>query len=352
MKTNISKIIRIKYQDVDNRGPGDIESGEPRTIYIEKNTPPTSGDQDDDEESEETEGGSEVDSNGESGSEISDPGEAYSKSKERSKKDLEEDYDYKKDETKVSWGDVLPAGTLGDDPEASKTDLKEKWDEIMQSSMAQSSESDPISSRITKKLQGLKAPVVDWKSELARIIEKMTSSVSYKLPSRRFGSQKTAQYGYKRTKDEVECIVVAIDTSGSISPKMVHRFLSETQSIVSSFDPKDLYVIFCHTSVYRVDHYLPNEKIGDSKIESGGTEFWPPFSWVENNLIEEGIRPAVFIYFTDGYAEFPSPNNYEISEYSDKVVWAVLSFDSHPSPVNIPWGNRLDIILPNKEANI
>jgi len=350
MKTNISRVIRIRLKDTLNQGPGDLEAGEPKTIYLEKD-PPKGGTGGAGTGGTGTGGGA-GDGGGQDDS-IPDPSNAYSKDKAEFDRQYEEDFDYKEDKTKVTWGEILPGGALTskEDSDVSKASISSKWDEMVRSAMAQNLD-DPLSKRLTKKLQGLKSPVVDWKAELARFIEKVITKVTYKLPSRRFSAQKTAQYGYKRTREEVECIVVAIDTSGSISDKMVHRFLSETQSIVASFDPRDLYVIFCHTDIYRVDHYLPGEKISDGQLKSGGTEFWPPFAWVQNNLINEGITPAIFIYFTDGYAKFPSPNDYEIGEYAGKVIWAVLSFDGSPSPVEIPWGNRMDIILPNKTSNL
>ena len=39
MKTNISRVIRIRLKDTLNQGPGDLEAGEPKTIYLEKDPP-------------------------------------------------------------------------------------------------------------------------------------------------------------------------------------------------------------------------------------------------------------------------------------------------------------------------
>ena len=331
MKTKIERVIRIRYKDSLNKGPGDPEVGDPRTIYLDKDPPegdPPTGD------------------TGTTGN----PSGKYSRDKEEYDRQMEEDEDYGGDKSRVTWGEVLPTGSLGD-TDMAKSQISSKMDELVQNAMAQNLDNDPLSKRIAKRLEGLKAPVVDWKAQLSNLIEKIITKIQYKLPSRRFGGQRTAQYGYKRTKEQTECIVVAIDTSGSISDKMVHRFLSETQSIVESFDPQDLYVIFCHTDIYRVDHYLPGEKISDSELKSGGTEFWPPFAWVEKHLLDEGISPSIFIYFTDGYAEFPSPGNYSISEYDDRVIWTILGW-GQASDVEIPWGKRLDIILPNKSSEL
>jgi len=348
MKTKIDRVIRIRLKDSENKGPGDPEVGDPKTIYLEKD-PPENGDGPGGTGDFPT-GDREGEGEGQGGGPIPNPSNTYSRDKAEWDRQMEEDVDYGRDKTKVTWGEVLPAGSLGD-TDMGKSQISSKMDELVQSAMAQNLDNDPVSKRIAKRLEGLKAPIVDWKSELARFIEKIVTKTQYKLPSRRFGSQRTAQYGYKRTKEQTECIVVAIDTSGSISDKMVHRFLSETQSIVQSFDPKDLYVIFCHTSIYRVDHYLPGEKISDGELKTGGTEFWPPFKWVEQNLLDEGISPSVFIYFTDGEASFPSTGDYSIGDYLDRVIWVVLGF-GQASDVPVPWGNRMDIVLPNKSSEL
>lgn len=350
MKTKIDKIIRIRLKDVDNSGPGNSEINNPKTIYLEKDPPHPSPGGGTKPPGGVPSGGSESPDVGEPNREIPDPSKSWSKDKSEFDRKMESDYDYTKDKTRVSWGSVQSTGSLGDS-EKSKEEISSKMDELVQTAMSQSLENDPMAKRIAKRLEGLKAPIVDWKSELEMLIEKTLSKTEYKLPSRRFGAQKTAQYGYRKKKEESECIVVAIDTSGSISDKMVHRFLSETQAIVSSFSPRDLYVIFCHTTIYRVDHYLPGEKISDGELKSGGTEFWPPFSWVEEHLIEEGIIPSIFLYFTDGYADFPSPGNYSISDYLDKIIWVVLGF-GEKSTVTTPWGIRMDIVLPNKSSEL
>ena len=188
MKTNISRVIRIRLKDTLNQGPGDLEAGEPKTIYLEKD-PPKGGTG--------TGGTGTGDGTGDGGGQVDpvpDPSNAYSKDKAEFDRQYEENFDYKKDKTKVTWGEILPGGALTSkgDSDVSKTSIASKWDEMVQSAMAQNLENDPLSKRITKKLQGLKSPVVDWKAELARFIEKVITKVTYKLPARRFGAQKTA----------------------------------------------------------------------------------------------------------------------------------------------------------------
>lgn len=252
---------------------------------------------------------------------------------------------------KTVVGEVLPTGSLGDGESGDK-DAEKKKDEWKQATNAAESQSrGDIPGGIRNALERMRASIVDWRKELEVFIDDSISRSKYTLPSRRFLGSGKAQYGYKKYKTDFESVVVAIDTSGSISDKMVAQFLAEVKSIVDSYSPQDLYIIFCHTNIYRVDHIQPGDPIEVGELETGGTEFYPPFKWTQENLMEKGIMPSVFIYFTDGEATFPSPNDYGIGEYEDKVIWVLLTWNGKPFPKEMPFGNRIDITLPNKEVN-
>jgi hypothetical protein len=249
---------------------------------------------------------------------------------------------------KTVIGEVLPAGTLGEGPTDNEK-MKEEWKQI--TTAAESQSQGKIPGGIRAALDRMRAPVIDWKRELETFIDNAISKTRYALPARRFLAQGKAQYGYKRYKEDFECVVIAIDTSGSISDKMVAQFLAEAKAIVDAYSPQDLYVIFCHTSIYRVDHIQPGDPIEVGKLQSGGTEFYPPFKWTQENLLDKGINPSCFIYFTDGEATFPKASEYGIGEYEDRCLWVLLTWNGRPFPDEIPFGGRIDITLPNKDVN-
>ena len=64
-------------------------------------------------------------------------------------------------------------------------------------------------------------------------------------------------------------------------------------------------------------------------------------------MIEKGDVPTVFIYFTDGYATFPTSSDYDIDNYEDRCIWVFLSFDGEPYQNPQPFGERIDITLQN-----
>jgi len=252
---------------------------------------------------------------------------------------------WQKPSGKTVIGEVVPTGSLGEGPTDNEK-MKEEWKQI--TTAAESQSQGNIPGGIRSALERMRAPVIDWKRELETFIDNAISKTRYALPARRFLAQGKAQYGYKRYKEDFECVVIAIDTSGSISDDMVAQFLGEAKAIVDAYSPQDLYVIFCHTDIYRVDHIQPGDPIEVGKLKSGGTEFYPPFKWTQENLLDKGITPSVFIYFTDGEATFPSANDYSIGEYEDRCLWVLLTWNGRPFSGDIPFGGRIDITLPNK----
>jgi predicted metal-dependent peptidase len=143
--------------------------------------------------------------------------------------------------------------------------------------------------------------------------------------------------------------VIAIDTSGSITRSMIEQFLSETMKITDVYNPQKTVILYCDTQVYEPDILEPGDSPNFDKIAGGGgTNFWPPFKWVQKNMIENGEVPTVFIYFTDGFATFPSNLDYDIDTYEDRCIWVFLSFDGKPFEDDQPFGERIDITLANK----
>jgi|688.fasta_scaffold400613_2 hypothetical protein len=273
---------------------------------------------------------------------------------QRGEPDFErKDYDPAKGKGTFNPGEILRPGSLGDfggdsgieGKKPTAEELASDWDNAAK--IANSGGSTPAG--IRRALQKLKEPVIDWKGELARFIDEALSKTKYKLPHRRFLGSGDIQYGFKRYKEDFENIVVAIDTSGSINRTMIEQFLSEVLNICEEWNPEKTVILYCDTQVYEPDILGPGDKPDFKKIAGGGgTNFWPPFKWVEKNMLEEGETPSVFIYFTDGEATFPNESDYSIDTYSERCIWVFLTFNGDPYPNSQPFGERIDIALANK----
>lgn len=108
-------------------------------------------------------------------------------------------------------------------------------------------------------------------------------------------------------------LVVAIDTSGSMSQEMLDNIAGHLSAGLAEVKPEKLHVIYCDTTVQHVDTYDNPQHVKLTRHGGGGTCFCPPFDYVA----EKNIKPAGLIYFTDGYGSFPEEPAYP-------VLWCVV----------------------------
>jgi predicted metal-dependent peptidase len=105
-----------------------------------------------------------------------------------------------------------------------------------------------------------------------------------------------------------------VDTSGSIGTKELEQFAGEINAISSEAQPDSIHVIYCDAAVQGVDEFGPSEPIRLSLKGGGGTDFVPPFKWVEDN----GIEAKCLIYLTDLCCHsFPPAPDYPVLWVTD-----------------------------------
>ena len=173
---------------------------------------------------------------------------------------------------------------------------------------------------LERMMQELLEPVLPWKDILKRFMtEKCNDDFSWKRGNRRFIAQ--GLYLPSRTSDDaMGAMVVAIDTSGSIGEKELTEFGSEISDIHKEVRPSELIVIYCDACVNHVDRFGPEDELKFKLHGGGGTDFRPPFKWLEENQ----IVPRAFAYLTDGYGPFPE------QEPDFPTIWAINNHDVTP----------------------
>lgn len=174
----------------------------------------------------------------------------------------------------------------------------------------------------------VQAPKVDWRTVLRRFATASArNDYSWTRPSRAYLSLGILMPGLY--SEAIEDITVIVDTSGSINDEVLEAFSSEVEDIRVSARPKTTRIIYCDAEVQRVDELTPDEYLELGAYGGGGTDFRPPFTWLER----EGKSPACTVYLTDGYGPFPTtPPPYP-------VLW-VMTTDVVP-----PWGEHVRIEL-------
>ena len=96
---------------------------------------------------------------------------------------------------------------------------------------------------------------------------------------------------------------------------------------LNSMDVHEVHVGAITMCLNHVAEFAQGEQFKMVSKGGGGTDFRPPFEYVER----EGITPACLIYLTDGYGPFPqNPPPYP-------VLWAMTT-DVVP-----PWGEYVKV---------
>lgn len=146
-------------------------------------------------------------------------------------------------------------------------------------------------------------PVVDWRAYLRLFIERTArNNYAWLPPNRRYLAYGLCLPGLHSR--ELDRVVVAVDTSGSIDDRTLSGFVAEVSSILEEYDT-EIEVVYCDNQVRgslrvsRQDLPLRLEPSG-----GGGTDFRPVFAWVA----QEGLTPSCLVYLTDlECRRFPEP---------------------------------------------
>ena len=141
-------------------------------------------------------------------------------------------------------------------------------------------------------------PEVNWKSHLWRFLVRTPND--FEGFDRRFIHN---EIYIEELKGETVFIFCCIDTSGSVLPEELEKFLGELTGIVNSYPN-----LICKLWYADYDLYGPFDIDKEKNIPDpqggGGTSFVPFFDEVEK--INTYQKDAVCIYLTDGYGYLPS----------------------------------------------
>jgi predicted metal-dependent peptidase len=152
----------------------------------------------------------------------------------------------------------------------------------------------------------LNKPKADWREILRQFVDPASAyDYSWQRTDRRFGGAPFLLPS--DVKEGINTIVVGIDTSGSINDAMLKTFGSEAQAIMDDGAVDNLVVVYCDTSVRKVDRYTNGEKISLKAHGGGGTDFAPVFEWAR----EHEPDATAIIYLTDlcGPCNTPAPDS-------------------------------------------
>ena len=184
-----------------------------------------------------------------------------------------------------------------------------------------------LSGNLESIISDITDPKVDWKAVLARFLRANNKSdFTWVRPNRRFISR--GMYLPSLHNPCLEEIVVAVDTSGSISDEELKQFTTETSYILHELAPERVQFIQCDYDVQGVTEYtresLPLKVTYEGR---GGTRFEPVIDYVNENH----PNAAALVYLTD----------LECSEFGDQPHYPVLWVTTNPG--DAPYGEVIQM---------
>ena len=149
-----------------------------------------------------------------------------------------------------------------------------------------------------------------------------------------------------RTRTAIRDFCVVIDTSSSVTPKVVQAFMDATYDVLagsgSFFEQVNVHIIQADTqvrsdtrigSIAEMNQWRRNIKL----YGGGGTDFRPAFAYVEQLLAQGAFQDlGGLIYFTDGWGIYPS----RMPPY--KCAFVFYDEDHRPELVP-PWAIQLTL---------
>jgi len=159
-----------------------------------------------------------------------------------------------------------------------------------------------------------KDPIIPWQKECRNLIGSIPCP--YKKTMRVKNRRQPGRADILgRVNDRKIKVLLAIDTSGSVSDICLSFFFNEIFNIVKDVNA-EVYLLQCDADVSSYEKIKSKKDVSKVKIQGrGGTYFAPVFKYIKEEIAKPD-QPNLVVYFTDGYGESEIPvelkGHYEI----------------------------------------
>ncbi len=184
--------------------------------------------------------------------------------------------------------------------DAEKNALKDEIkNSLLQSAKAaQASGAGNVPKGLERLINDITSPKLDWRSMLRQTIRsQIKNNYTWMRPSRKMYSTNAVLPGLD-VQNELD-ICVSIDTSGSISEKMLQDFLGEINGIAEEFDDYKIKIWCFDTEVHSPETFETwdgKEIVNYKPAGYGGTDIGVNWRWMQENE----VKPQLLVCFTDG----------------------------------------------------
>lgn len=230
-----------------------------------------------------------------------------------------------------------PGASTGQDPATAQQQRNEQeWKTAVSAAGSAAKAQGKLPAALQRILDEALEPKVSWQEHIIAFFNRRPGGGTYdwSKPDRRLVVRGIIAPG--RSGFGCGPIVVAVDTSGSITDDMVTSFFGEIAGILDDVRPSSLHIMWCDAKLHRTDECTDTGDLHEVRKMGapggGGTSFIPVFDGIR----EQGIEPDALLYLTDGYGSFPD----KAPPYA--VLWGNIS---KPGSVKYPFGTVVDVPL-------
>ena len=209
---------------------------------------------------------------------------------------------------------------------------EQAWDEAMHQALNLAKAQGKAPGAVEETVRDAHRSTLDWRSLLRRYMtDAAARDYSWSVPNRRFID--SGLYLPSIRSEGMGTLAVIIDSSGSVDTDALAAFWSEVREVAAEIEPERIVVLQVDAAVQDEEHYAPGE-LPERIVVKGrwGTDFRPGFE----RLAEQGVRPAVCLYFTDMNCD-----RYPETEPDFDVLWCEYGTAAGLSPEPPPWGEHI-----------
>ena len=188
--------------------------------------------------------------------------------------------------------------------------------ELIEGTIEEAKSRGKIPGGIESMLENLyfREPIISWQKECRHLIGSIPCpyKTTMRVKNRR---QPNRADLLGRVNDRKIRLLLAVDTSGSVSDDCLSFFFNEIFNLVKDVNA-EVYLIQCDAAVNSFEKIKSKKDVSKVKITGRlGTYFTPVFEYIKNEIPKPEC-PNLVVYFTDGFGEREIPKelkgNYEI----------------------------------------
>jgi predicted metal-dependent peptidase len=231
---------------------------------------------------------------------------------------------------------LAPGTGTGENPTQAQQDRNQaEWKIAINAAASAARVRGKMPGALDRFFKRLLEPTVSWQEHIRSLFARKVGNSAFswatldpQLAVRGIGAPGRMGYGANK-------IVVAVDTSGSISQQMMDHFMTEVGSIIDDVHPRQLYLMQCDARVQEVRECSDSGDLKGAKLKGGGgTDFRPVFEKIEEEIGE----PDCLVYLTDGFGCWPD------KKPSYPVIWGDITPAQHR--VRYPFGDVVAVNMP------